>query len=446
MIEVLVIDDEYPILETLRMYLSEKGYKVLVAKDGKEGWEILLRYMPKVVILDIRLPDINGIELLRKIRSRFLETRVIMITAFHEMQTVIEAMKAGAFDYIRKPLDVGELDRAFERAVNASTGLHDHGIGAKEEGEQEVLVGSSEAMLELQKTIGILCTNNATVLLQGETGTGKELVARLIHKNSSLKDGPFVVFDCAGVVENLLESELFGHEKGAFTGAIYTKKGAVERAEGGTLFMDEIGELPLQLQGKLLGFLQRKEFQRVGGQEVLRSNCRVMAATNKDLKEMVQKGQFREDLYFRLKVVQIQIPPLRERLEDIPELVAHFMWKINKELHLGISKLEKGVLDLLMAYSWPGNVRELENTLVEAMVKASGAMISKEIVKQLLGHQRSSQVKGKVHLSTLEMVERDHILDTLKKVNYNRKKAAQILGISLPTLRAKIAKYEIAMP
>jgi len=446
MIEVLVIDDEYPILETLKMYLSEKGYKVLVAKDGKEGWETLLRFGPKIVILDIRLPDVNGIDLLKKIITRFPGTKVIMITAFHEMQTAIEAMKSGAFDYIKKPLDIGELDRALGRAVHMSMGHNDHGIGTEGGEDQEVLVGSSHSMLELQKTIGVLCTNNATVLIQGETGTGKELVARLIHKNSSLKHGPFVVFDCAGVVENLLESELFGHEKGAFTGAIYTKKGAVERAENGTLFMDEISELPIQLQGKLLGFLQRREFQRVGGHEVLRSNCRVMAASNKDLKEMVHKGLFREDLYFRLKVVQVHIPPLRERLEDIPELVAHFMGKINRDMKLGISKLEKGVLDLLMAYSWPGNVRELENTLVEAMVKTRGDMISKETIQRLLGQPKGSKEGFKNQLTTLEAVERDHIMETLKKVNYSRKKAAQILGISLPTLRAKIAKYEILMP
>lgn len=443
--EVLVIDDEPYILESLRMYLAEKGMVVFLAKDGQEGWEVFQRTRPKLVILDVRLPDINGIELLQRIRDNSEETKVIMITAYHEMQTAIEAMKGGAFDYILKPLDLDALDKAFERAFKTMGQHFGEQVSSGFDTVTEVLVGSSPAMVDVQKSIGLVCGNNATVLIQGETGTGKELVARIIHQNSTFKDGPFVVFDCAGVVENLLESELFGHEKGAFTGALYTKKGAVERAEKGTLFLDEISELPLALQGKLLGFLQRREFIRVGGQEIIRSNCRIIAASNKDLKEMVSKGIFREDLYFRLKVVQINIPPLRERIEDIPELTSYFMKKINRELKLRIWKMEKGVIELLKSYPWPGNVRELENTLVEAMIRARGGMISKEVIKELMGHLKGS-VEQKKGLSRLELVEREHIKQILESVSFNRKKAAEILGISLPTLRSKINKYGIKVP
>ncbi|MFN3534318.1 MAG: sigma-54-dependent transcriptional regulator, partial [Desulfatiglandales bacterium] len=266
MLEVLVVDDEPSILESVRMYLSEKGLTVFVAKDGREGWETFQRIRPRLVILDVRLPDSNGIELLRRIKASSEETKAIMITAYHEMQTAIEAMKGGAFDYILKPIDLDSLDKAIERVLKTLSTHSDQKLSSPSEGLPDVLIGSSPSMVEVQKTIGMVCTNNATVLIQGETGTGKELVARVIHQNSTLKDGPFVVFDCAGVVENLLESELFGHEKGAFTGALFTKKGAIERAERGTLFLDEVSELPFGLQGKLLGFLQRKEFMRVGGQ------------------------------------------------------------------------------------------------------------------------------------------------------------------------------------
>lgn len=445
MLEVLVIDDEPSILESMRMYITEKGMRALLSKDAEEGWEVFLRVRPKIVILDVRLPDLNGIELLKRIKQQSEDTKVIIITAYHEMQTAIEAMKGGAFDYILKPLDIDALDKAFERVLRTISPHQGPQVLLGSETVPDLLVGSSPAMVEVQKTIGLVCTNNATVLIQGETGTGKELVARIIHQNSPQKDGPFVVFDCAGVVENLLESELFGHEKGAFTGAIYTKKGAVERAERGTLFLDEVSELPFGLQGKLLGFLQRKEFMRVGGQETLRSNCRIIAASNKDLRGMVSKGSFREDLYFRLRVVQIDIPPLRERVEDIPELTAHFMKKINQELKLHIWKMEKGSMELLMGYSWPGNVRELENTLVEAMIRARGGLITKETIKALLGQLKDTSNAQK-RLSRLELVEKEHIMEILERVSFNRKKAAEILGISLPTLRSKINKYGIKIP
>ena len=307
-----------------------------------------------------------------------------------------------------------------------------------------VFIGKSGKMLEVFKTIGLLCQNRAPVLIQGETGTGKELTARMIHQNSPTPEAPFVIFDCSAVVETLLESELFGHEKGAFTGASHRAKGKIEMAEKGTLFLDEIGELPLNLQKKFLGFLQRQEYLRVGGHQMLRANCRIIAATNRDLAALAQQGHFREDLYYRLKVVTVHLPPLRERLADIPLLVQHFLHKINRGLGTDVSKLQEGVIELFMAHSWTGNVRELENVLVEAVVRARGKVILAADLEKILTMITDGQ-KGFAPAS-LNNMEKDHIENTLAQVAWNRTEAARRLGISLPTLRSKIRKYEILPP
>ncbi len=442
MASLLVIDDEYAILDSIAMFLGEKGYRVLTAPSIEEGKEILKNERPEILILDIRLPDGSGLDALPQIKQLYPEMKVIVVTAFHDMQTAIEAMKLGAFDYITKPLDANELEKAVRKAVLAL--YKDTELVPKKQGREgkELIVGSSPKMLEVIKTVGVVCKNRATVLIQGETGTGKELVARVIHQNSPFKDGPFVIFDCAGVVETLLESELFGHEKGAFTCAVSVKKGALERAEGGTLFLDEVGELPFGLQAKLLGFLQRREFIKVGGQVPIALKCRVIAATNRDLSIMVKEGKFREDLYYRLKVVSIYIPPLRERPEDIPDLVSHIMKRLNQELETSVWGLEKGVLGLLLNYHWPGNVRELENVLMEAMIRARGGVVARDDVERILA---SETFKGEQKRpdTSLELVEMEHITKILKQVNWSKKKAAEILGISLPTLRAKILRYGI---
>jgi two-component system, NtrC family, response regulator AtoC len=298
-------------------------------------------------------------------------------------------------------------------------------------------------MRDIFKMIGLLCQNRATVLIEGETGTGKELIARMIHQNRVCAEEPFIPFDCSAVVETLLESELFGHEKGAFTGADHTKKGKIELAGGGTLFMDEIGELPLSLQGKLLGFLQRREYMRVGGQQILQSRCHIIAATNRDLAALVQQGKFREDLYFRLNVVTIHVPPLRERISDIPHLARHFLRKINMELETDVSRLHPGVLKCLNLHPWKGNVRELENVLVEAVVKARGKVILPEEIEEILkkNHPLSTRSLSNYSLPTMEQ---EQIQKTLSHVGWNRTEAARLLGISLPTLRSKIRKYNIA--
>jgi two-component system response regulator AtoC len=444
MAKVLIIDDEVSILESLEMLFSEKGYTVYTAANAEEGLDLFWQCLPEIAFLDIRLPDANGLEVLSRLVSGGYPVKVVMITAYHDMETTIQAMKRGAFDYIHKPLDAEEVEKAVERAlhilqVDCETPPAKTAAGR---GNPCVIIGQSAAMREIFKTVGLLCQNRATVLIQGETGTGKELIARILHRNSLYQDDPFVVMDCSAVVETLLESELFGHEKGAFTGATLPKPGKIELAGKGTLFLDEVAQLPLGLQGKLLGFLQRREYTRVGGNLTLASRCRIIAACNCDLAEAVRRGKFKEDLYFRLRVVTVRVPPLRERLDDIPLLVNHFIQKISQELEAEPARLQKGAIDRLMKHSWSGNVRELENVIVEAVVRTRGNVILVEDIDRILtldGHPNP----GSLNAFSLENMERKHICDTLSQLGWNRTRAARVLRISLPTLRSKIRKYAI---
>jgi len=444
MSKILLIDDEYSILESLEMFLGEKGHEVFKAATAEEGLGLFSSHEPDVVILDIRLPDMDGLEVLNIITGREIPSKVIMITAFHDMENTIKAMKNGAYDYFHKPFDPDDVEKAVNRALEI---LEVDRVALLEDATerfstQEIIIGKSHKMEEIFKMIGLLCQNRATVCIQGETGTGKELIARVIHRNSPFSHEPFITLDCSAVVETLLESELFGHEKGAFTGAAQTKPGRIELAGAGTLLLDEVGELPLGLQGKLLGFLERREYMRVGGRENLKSRCRVIAATNKDLSTMVRKGAFKEDLYFRLNVVNIFVPPLRERLEDIPGLVDYFLQKINLELGTRVTKLQRGVMELLMSHRWEGNVRELENVLVESVVRARGSVIFLDEMEAVLSAKHALPQTGLSSYS-LPQVEKEHIEKTLGRNRWNRSKSARILGISLPTLRSKIRKYGI---
>ncbi len=441
---ILIVDDKHAILESLDMFFTEKGYRVFKADSGAAGMALYHRHQPDVVILDIRLPDTHGISLLENIQSSEKPAKVIMITAFQDMETTIQAMKLGAYDYIHKPLDVDKIEQAVERAlytlkIDRETPLVNR---TTQPPNPEVIIGKSEQMRKIFKTIGLLSQNRAPVLILGETGTGKELIARVIHRNSLFAMEPFVTFDCSAVVETLLESELFGHEKGAFTGAAEMKAGKIELAGSGTLFLDEIGDLPLIMQRKFLGFLQRGEYDRVGGKHPLSSRCRIIAATNRNLAAMAAKGQFRQDLFFRLKVVMIHVPLLVNRLSDIPDLVAHFLQKINWKLGTDIFNLEKGVLDRLAAHPWPGNVRELENVLVEAVVRARGKVILLDEIDSILSSSQSVAATPLTNYS-LPHMEKEHIQTTLDRMNWNRTETARVLGISAPTLRKKIKKYGI---
>ncbi len=447
MAKILIVDDEHAICESLDMFLLEKGHQVQKATNAAKGIERFKQFRPEIVILDIRLPDLSGLEVLERMVDIYPDVKVIMITAYQDMETTIEAMKKGAFDYIRKPLDVDEIEKAVERAlriikVDRETPCVDKPHRAEEAG---VIIGRSDKMIDIFKTIGLLCQNHATILIQGETGTGKELIARVIHRNGLNRNEPFIVLDCSSVVETLLESELFGHEKGAFTGATSRKTGKIEQAAKGTLFLDEVAELPLNLQGKLLGFLQRREYTRVSGQETLQSRCRIIAACNCDLSERVRQGKFKEDLYFRLRVVMITVPPLVDRISDIPHLVNHFIHKISLELGTEPAKLQQGVIDELSTHNWPGNVRQLENAIVEVVVQAHGNVILKEDIQKVLKHDQDLPECGITSFS-LEHVEREHIYNTLSQLGWNRSRTARVLGISLPTLRSKIRKYDINPP
>lgn len=447
MANILLIDDEHSLLETLKIFLNGKGHTVHTALTGNEGLTLFSRHKPDMVILDIRLPDIGGLEVLSHIQKDECPAKVIMITAFQDMETAIQAMKTGAYDYIRKPLDVDEIERAVERAIQVleieqEVPLLDE---VEKPANQDAIIGKSRKMLEIFKRIGLLCQNRVPVLIQGETGTGKGLTARMIHQNSPYHEQPFITLDCSAIVETLLESELFGHEKGAFTGASRTKIGKIEMAAKGTLFIDEIGELSLSLQKKFLGFLQSQEYMRVGGHHILQSSCRIITATNRDLTEMVERGEFREDLYYRLKVVTLNIPSLRERPSDIPLLVGYFLSKINLNFGIEVWQLQKGSLDLLRAYPWPGNVRELENVLVEAVTHARGKVILVKDLERILGISRELN-QEELSVYSLSTVEKEHIKQILSEVDWSRTKAAQRLGISLPTLRSKIRKYGIIPP
>jgi two-component system response regulator AtoC len=442
--KILIIDDKHSILESLDMFFAEKGYRVFTADCGATGLARCRRHEPDVVILDIRLPDTHGITVLEQIQALDKPVKVIMMTAFQDMETTIQAMKLGAYDYLHKPLDVDKVELAVERALYTLKIDREAPLVAEitQPPNPEVIIGKSDQMRTIFKTIGLLSQNRAPVLIQGETGTGKELIARVIHRNSLFAMEPFITFDCSAVVETLLESELFGHEKGAFTGATQSKAGKIELACNGTLFLDEIGELPLIMQRKFLGFLQRNEYDRVGGKQPLTSRCRIIAATNRNLAEMVNQGLFRQDLFFRLKVVMIHVPLLVDRLTDMADLVSHFLRKINWELGTEIFSLEKGVLDRLTAHTWPGNVRELENVLVEAVVRARGKVILVDEIDDILSSNHPITTT-RLETYSLPHMEKEHIRTTLDRMNWNRSETARVLGISQPTLRNKIRKYGI---
>jgi len=445
---ILVIDDELSIRESLEMFFKEKSLGVLTAGTGERGRELWLAHHPAVIVLDIRLPDLSGLELLKEIAEREPEIKVIMITAFHDMETTIEAMRNGAYDYIHKPLDVDELDQVVGRALKITqVGDRSRPLGpeSRVQDPARLIIGRTPAMRSIFKTIGLLSRNRATVLIEGETGTGKELIARVIHQASTADDQPLVTVDCTTLVENLLESELFGHRKGAFTGAVEDKKGRLELAGEGTIFFDEIGDLPLGLQAKLLRFLEYRTFTPVGGVESRRSRARIIAATNHDLEELAKSGRFRQDLLFRLKVISILVPPLRKRLSDLPDLVSFFLARINEELNLNISRFEKGVLALLEAHPWPGNVRELRNILTKAALDSQGTILLKEALRPVLaGSTQEPPRDGS--LRTLDEVEKEHVLKALLLTGWNISAAAKALGLSRPTLRKKIQRYGLSQP
>lgn len=440
---ILIIDDDHLIRKTLSAHLS-KSYEVSLAEDGEGGLQQYDENMPDLVVLDIRLPDMSGLEVLSKIREKNKNANVIIMTAFDDMKTTVEAIKLGAFEYLVKPLDYVELDLTISKAFQMQS-LEDKVSYLVEEQQKEYtidnIIGRSPQMREVFKFIGSVADTRTNVLIQGESGTGKELVAKAIHFNSPNRSEPFIVINCSAIADTLLESELFGHVKGAFTDAVSETKGKFEIAGKGTLFLDEAGDLSPNLQSKLLRVIETRDFMKVGGEKVLKTEARIIAATNQDLKSLIEKGKFREDLYYRLKVVEITLPPLHERKEDVPDLVAYLLEKINRQLRKNVKKLPPGVMKVLKELHWRGNVRELENALTRAVILAKGDVILEENLPVDTGEKRIFPLE----LVSLKEVEKKYIQHVLNKTQGNKTKASQILQITRPTLDKKIKEYKLSM-
>jgi two-component system, NtrC family, response regulator AtoC len=446
MSKILVIDDDKSICESLSLYLTEEGHTVGLAYSAEEGLAKVRRESWDVILLDIALTDANGLDLLAQIKREKPELAVIMVTAFHDMATTVRAMKLGAVEYIHKPIEIDELEAAIRRSVKRKKATGRKGPGTvplSSHYRENDIVGKSRIMREIFKTIGVVSQSKTTVLIQGESGTGKELVARAIHDHTD-KTKPFISINCSAIVETLLESELFGHEKGAFTGASYRKLGKFEMANSGTLFLDEIGDMSLNMQVKLLRVMQEREFERVGGGEKVKTDVRIIAATNKSLQEQVEKGAFREDLFYRLNVICITVPSLRDRREDIPLLVDHLIHKLNRELGRSIGQIQTNALQMLSQKEWPGNVRQLENVLRRALVQTHGSLLLEETVLEAFGESLVQERGGPApSIRLLDEVEREHIINALKFAAGNRGRVCELLGISRPTLQRKIRKYRI---
>jgi len=449
---IMIVDDDTSLTRTLELYFRGKDYQVAVFRTGREGFEYWQVEEPDLVLLDVQLPDMDGPEVLENAKREELQGEVVMITAFHDTEATLKAIRLGAADYLYKPIDLDALDLLLEKLLRRKAQREElarlsHVISRPYKPNQ--IIGRSKAMLDVIKAIAQVAQTPASVLLEGETGTGKELIAQTIHQEWA-PDEPFVAINCAAIVENLLESELFGHERGAFTGAIQRKIGRLEIAGRGTVFLDEISEFPLELQAKLLRVLQEREFQRVGGVKAISLDARIIAATNRNVEAMVEAGSFREDLYFRLKVFFIHLPPLRERPEDIIPLAEYFVHRLNEEMGNRVSRIPKAHIEALQAYDWPGNVRELQNVLRRAMILSSGETL--ELDEHWLQRKdvslpaRRKDSPGNVEeaeLLSLEEVEKAHIMKVLQHTRGNYGEACRILGISRTTLRRKISEYTL---
>ncbi len=447
--KILIIDDDPSLRRVLEYNLQEDGYEVCVAASGSEGLQAFGEFSPTLVITDLKMPGIDGFRVLREIKERSPDTLVMIITAFGAVDTAVEAMKLGAYDYITKPFNRDELKMVVRKALQV-TRLSRENRQLREQLSEKTdfrnIVGISREMEKVFQVVRKVANTDATVLITGESGTGKELVAKALHTLSSRSSAPFVPINCAAIPRDLLESELFGHVKGAFTGAIRDKTGKFKQAEGGTLFLDEVGELPLDLQPKLLRALQEKVVEPVGGTEAIPLDVRVVAATNLDMEQALRDGIFREDLYYRLAVIPVHIPPLRERKDDIPLLLKHFAVKYGSE---GID-FESDALAALTRYHWPGNVRELENTVERLIILHGGEKISRgDLPEKILGGGNISAERV-VNLPddgySLERLEREVVAEALERNRWNRTNAARFLRIPRHVLLYRMEKYGIVPP
>ncbi|MBU8849070.1 MAG: sigma-54 dependent transcriptional regulator [Desulfobacterales bacterium] len=465
---ILVIDDDDQLRISFCKLLKEEKYAVISAASGEAGIEIVKQNVLDLVILDMRLPGINGMETFKQIKQIDSKLPVIIITAHGTTQIAIEATKLGAYDYVLKPFDVPEMLNLIEQAIEAGYFMRSpvKVDAAPDQDSGDAIIGQSKLMQDVYKSIGRVSQTDASVLILGESGTGKELVARAIYQHGIRSDKAFLIINCVAIPETLLESELFGYEKGAFTGASQRHIGKIEQADGGTVFLDEIGDMPLNIQGKILRLLQEKSIERLGGEETIRVDVRIIAATNKKLEQAIKEEKFREDLYFRLKVVTLELPPLRDRREDINSLISYYMAKFSKELKIDNPDIQKEALNRLNRYDWPGNIRELLNLIQKVLIFNRGAPISIADLEQVINKKEKIQSNEKIELNDIrqwvrqllsqqsenyrfddfiDIVSTIIVAEALKITNGNRSQAAKLLSVSRPTLHAKIDKYNIKL-
>jgi DNA-binding NtrC family response regulator len=441
---ILIVDDEEAQRKQLAGFLVKQGFSVATAESGQRALEISQSQYYEVALLDLKMPGMDGLELLTRLKELNPEIQVIMMTAYGTVETAVEAMRHGAYHYVNKPINLDELKLNINKALEKYHLLQENKY-LKEELESKFqdkqIIGSSRGMKEVLSTVSRVAKTKSTILIRGESGTGKEMVARAIHALSDRADKRFVAISCAALPETLFEAELFGHEKGAFTGAVKRKEGRFELADGGTLFLDEVGDIPLETQVKLLRVLESKEFERVGGKETLKVDVRIISATNQDLEKKIKEKSFREDLYYRLNVISLFIPPLRERKEDILILADHFIRKANQKCGRKVKGITPEVKDIILNYDWPGNVRELENVIERGVVLSRTDVIDKNDLPYL-GLFKSPEISPSFE-SSLEEMEKKHIMNILLKTNWNLNKTAEILGIHRNTLRLKMREYGI---
>ncbi|MEK7306471.1 MAG: sigma-54 dependent transcriptional regulator [Nitrospirota bacterium] len=452
--KILVVDDEQSMRELLTIMLKREGYLVTSASNGEEAVKALNKDIFDLVITDMKMPKVSGLELLRIIKEIAPQTIVLMITAFASTETAVEAMKEGAYDYLTKPFKIDEVKLIINNALEKKR-LKEENVLLKKElavlSGIENILGKSKAMYKVFEIVRKIADTNSNVLISGESGTGKELIARAIHFNSTRKDNPFVTINCAALPETLLESELFGHMKGSFTGAIANKEGLFEMADGGTILLDEIGETPASIQVKLLRVIQEREFRRIGGLKDIKVDVRIIAATNMDLDQAAKDGRFREDLFYRLDVIRIYIPPLRERTEDIPLLASYFLDKIKRSLGREIKGFAPEAINLLMGNEWRGNVRELENVIERAAAMAGGDTIRAEDLREYIqkpvilkdAFPQTIPDEGIDLEGIMEGMERDMLVKALEKANWIKTRAAKLLHLDFRSFRYRLEKYGI---
>lgn len=460
--EILIVDDEKNVLSSFKKVFSQQDHNIVTASNAEEGLSCAQKDNFDLLIMDIRMPGISGLEAFSRFKEIDSKMPIIIMTAYGTTETAIEAMQRGAFDYVLKPFDVPKMKELIEKALTASRIMKTEvGFDTKEQVSGERIIGFSACMQEVYKIIGQVAASDVTILLRGESGTGKELIARAIYSHSNRKNKPFLVINSAAIPETLLESELFGYEKGAFTDARERRIGKLEQCNGGTIFLDEIGDMPASIQTKILRVLEDKSFERLGGNKTIKVDVRLITATNKNLEGLIKEGRFREDLYYRLNAITVKIPPLRERREDIPRLVDYFLNKYNKELKKKFTNLSPEALAMLEKYDWPGNVREMENVIKKAVLFGQGNIIlpdqivisaqdvhpeDKELMAQLrdlftqLIRQELAAKTDTLYKNVIEEAESSLLIETLKITNGNQSDAARLLGISRPTLKDKIDK------